>query len=38
MLCLGYGIVLVHPSADELLDGGTARLGILPGGGVCVAA
>lgn len=38
MLCLGCGIVLVHPSADELLDRETAGLGILPVGGACVAA
>lgn len=38
MLCFGCGIVLVHRSADELLDGGTAGLGILPGGGARVAA
>lgn len=38
MLCLGCGIVLEHPSADELLDEGTAGRGILSGGGARVAA
>lgn len=38
MLCLGCGIVAVHPSAHEMPDGGTSGLGLLPGSGVCVCS